>query len=89
MEKKKVQEKIVFNVNWSWSLVDIADIRKDLMTARKIGATHIDFEECNIQFCKLRSETNAEYSTRVGNAAKIEAKERAEYERLKAKFEKL
>jgi hypothetical protein len=99
MEKITKVEKIDNCLEWTWG-VPLSQIKDDIEKLEKQGITHINIEisdNYGSQYISIeteiqRLETDEEFEERVNiEKAKlkiIEARELAEFERLKKKFEK-
>ena len=99
MEKLKKQFKINYDFDWTYG-ISIAELRKDLDSLEKIGATHVDmqiYESYDDPYIRIeakceRLETDKEFEERVKEVKKREeitkARELAELEKLKLKYEK-
>lgn len=96
MKKKLINEHIKFELNWTCG-VSLEQIKKDVEELEKLGATQVDitldYDTIKIDAYKERKETEKEFRERIRNekehAEYIEKLQRAEYEKLKSKFEKL
>lgn len=93
----KIKKVVTVNYNlhdWKYH-VTISKIREDLDEIEKLGATHVVIEEwddtVHIEAFQERLETDEEYASRLALeervAQKQERNQRAQYEKLKAKYE--
>ncbi len=90
---KKMVNKIITTVYADWGKIEVSEIEKQIKDAKKLGATHIMYDEetMELTLMKERLETDAEYKIRTEEeemrSQRIINKEREEYLRLKEKFE--
>lgn len=98
-EKLTVKTEVPFKLDWSE--IEIKDMKKDLDTLEKFGATEIEiriedqygYTELVIRAYTNRLETDQEYATRINTRnvcnEMIRLRELAELERLKLKYNKI
>lgn len=97
--KQIINKRVKYDLPWKYELVSIEQIRKDLDTIEKLGATHVEFNVESdygnyvMDIAPISSvlETDEEYQARMDDiknrAQKKKDAELAEYNRLKAKYE--
>lgn len=95
MEKKKVRQQITdYTLEW-YGQIEIEALKKDIAELEKRGALTVDIESDAYVYTTAffyRDETDEEFARRIEHEEKSKSRrqafERAEYERLKQKFEK-
>lgn len=97
MDKKIIEEKLSYNLDWAYG-VEISKMEKYLKDLKELGATHIEIEasvyrgESTLEIDAIikRKETEEELKKRIENdkiyEARKEDRERREFEKLKKKF---
>jgi hypothetical protein len=90
---KKIITEQISRFYADWSEIEVSELEKVIKNIKKLGATHImyDEDESEVTLLKKRLETDAEYKVRTedeeNRKQRMLNKEREEYLRLKEKFE--
>jgi hypothetical protein len=90
---KKIITEQISRFYADWSEIEVSELEKEIKNIKKLGATHImyDEDESEVTLLKKRLETDVEYKVRTedeeNRKQRMLNKEREEYLRLKEKFE--